>query len=66
MLLDKSEALVGPNDLKNGGVAVTLAKSPVLFDLTNGAKVNKAKITTTNVVAKNGVIHVIDKVLVPN
>jgi transforming growth factor-beta-induced protein len=57
--------VVGPLDLKNGGVLVTLAKSPVLFDLTSGAKIGKAKITTTNVVAKNGVIHVIDAVLIP-
>jgi len=57
--------IVGPTDLKNGGVAMTLAKSPILFDLSSGAKVNTAKITTTNVVAKNGVIHVIDAVIVP-
>ena len=56
---------VGPADLKEGGAAVTLAGSPVLFALKDGAKINDAKITTTNVVAKNGVIHIIDTVIVP-
>jgi transforming growth factor-beta-induced protein len=57
--------VVGPLDLKEGGAAVTLADSPVLFTLKDGAKIDGAKITTTNVVAKNGVIHIIDTVLVP-
>ena len=56
---------VGPVDLKEGGAAVTLSGSPVLFALKDGAKINDAKITTTNVVAKNGVIHIIDSVIVP-
>jgi transforming growth factor-beta-induced protein len=56
---------VGPLDLKEGGAANTLAGSPVLFALKDGAKVNAAKITVTNVVAKNGVIHIIDTVIVP-
>ena len=43
----------------------TLSGSPVLFALEDGAQINGAKITTTNVVAKNGVIHVIDTVIVP-
>ena len=57
--------IVGPLDLKEGGAAVTLADSPVLFTLKDGAKIDGAKITTTNVVAKNGVIHIIDTVIVP-
>jgi transforming growth factor-beta-induced protein len=56
---------LGPVDLKEGGAATTLAGSPVLFALKDGAKINDAKITTTNVVAKNGVIHIIDTVIVP-
>jgi transforming growth factor-beta-induced protein len=59
------QGTVGPVDLKEGGAANTLAGSPVLFSLTGGAKINEAVITTTNVVAKNGVIHVIDSVIVP-
>jgi transforming growth factor-beta-induced protein len=59
------KGIVGPLDLKEGGAAVTLADSPVLFSLKDGAKIDNAKITTTNVVAKNGVIHIIDTVIVP-
>jgi uncharacterized surface protein with fasciclin (FAS1) repeats len=56
---------VGPLDLKDGGIATTVAGSPVLFDLSKDAMVNDAMITTANVVAKNGVIHVIDAVILP-
>jgi transforming growth factor-beta-induced protein len=59
------EGAVGPADLKEGGAAKTLSGSPVLFTLTGGAKINEAVISATNVVAKNGVIHVIDDVIVP-
>jgi transforming growth factor-beta-induced protein len=37
----------------------------VLFSLKPGAKINDATISMTNIVAANGVIHVIDKVIVP-
>jgi len=43
----------------------TLAGFPVLFVLSEGARVNDANIVATNVLATNGVIHVIDKVLLP-
>ncbi|HET8935783.1 MAG TPA: fasciclin domain-containing protein [Polyangiales bacterium] len=56
---------VGTLDLKEGGAATTVAGSPVLFTLKDGAKINDAVISVTNVVAKNGVIHVIDSVIVP-
>ena len=56
---------LGPLDLKEGGAALTASGAPVLFSLKDGAKIDAAKITITNVVAKNGVIHVIDAVLVP-
>lgn len=59
------EGSVGPLDLKEGGAAKTLAGSPVQFSLKDGAKIDTAKITTTNVVAKNGVIHIIDAVIIP-
>ncbi len=35
------------------------------FDTTSGVKVNDAKVTTADIDADNGVIHVIDKVLLP-
>ena len=59
-------------ELANGDV--TMAddnKGKVTIDLTNGATVkgksntSASKITTANILATNGVIHVIDKVLLP-
>jgi len=38
----------------------------VTVSLTSGVKNNDAAVTTANVLTKNGVIHVIDTVLVPN
>ena len=37
----------------------------VAFSFENGVMVNDANITTTDVIASNGIIHVIDKVLTP-
>ena len=38
---------------------------PLSFSIGNGAMVNDANITMTDVIASNGIIHVIDKVLSP-
>jgi len=57
--------LAGPLDLKDKGVLTTVNGSPVLVDLSDGVKIAAAKVTTANVVASNGVIHVIDTVIVP-
>jgi uncharacterized surface protein with fasciclin (FAS1) repeats len=43
----------------------TLAGYPVLFDLSNGPKINSSNITVTDIYTRNGVIHVIDAVLLP-
>ena len=43
----------------------TVEGSTVAITLTDGAKVNDATVTTADVMASNGVIHVIDKVLIP-
>lgn len=52
-------------DLKDGMKAATVEGAEVTIDLDNGAMVNEAKIVTADVAADNGVIHVIDKVLMP-
>ena len=52
-------------DLKDGMKAATVAGVEVTVDLDNGAMVNDAKVVTPDVAADNGVIHVIDKVLMP-
>jgi uncharacterized surface protein with fasciclin (FAS1) repeats len=51
-------------DLKEGMQAETLAKKNVTISL-NPVKVNDATVVTPDVAASNGVIHVIDQVLLP-
>ncbi len=52
-------------DLTDGLEAATVNGQKVMFDLTGDPMVNDASITTVDIEATNGVIHVIDKVLVP-
>lgn len=58
-------------DLPNvTGEVATVNTAKIKFDLTNGAKVvgktsGNSTITVANILATNGVIHVIDKVLLP-
>lgn len=52
-------------DLVDDSTPATVQGSTVTIDLDNGAMVNDAKVVTADVDASNGVIHVIDKVLVP-
>ncbi len=59
------DGAVGAGDLLAGEVPTLLENQSVTVDLTNGAKINDATVTMANVLAKNGVIHVIDMVLIP-
>ncbi|MBL9048781.1 MAG: fasciclin domain-containing protein [Tabrizicola sp.] len=43
----------------------TVQGQTVHVDGRNGVKVNKSRVTTADIIASNGVIHVIDKVLLP-
>lgn len=52
-------------DLKDGMKAATVEGAEVTIDLDGGPMVNDAKVVTADVAADNGVIHVIDKVLIP-
>jgi len=52
-------------DLSDGLMVETLQGETISFDLTDGAKVNMSMITGADIQATNGVIHVIDEVLVP-
>jgi uncharacterized surface protein with fasciclin (FAS1) repeats len=52
-------------DLKDDTMAKTVQGEEVKIDLDNGAMVNDAKVVTADVEASNGVIHVIDKVIMP-
>ena len=53
------------SDLTEGLTAATVQGDKVTFTLDGGPKVNDAKITAADVAASNGVIHVIDKVIMP-
>jgi uncharacterized surface protein with fasciclin (FAS1) repeats len=52
------------SDLKAGDVK-TVQGSAVAVSLTDGAKINDAKVIAADVAADNGVIHAIDTVLMP-
>lgn len=52
-------------DLSEGLKAKTVQGAEVTVTLEGGAKVDDARVTTADVVASNGVIHVIDKVIMP-
>jgi uncharacterized surface protein with fasciclin (FAS1) repeats len=52
-------------DLEDGMSAETVQGGGVMIDLDNGPMVNDAKVVSADISADNGVIHVIDKVLLP-
>jgi uncharacterized surface protein with fasciclin (FAS1) repeats len=52
-------------DLKDNTTAKTVQGGEIKIDLDNGAMINDAKVVTADIVADNGVIHVIDKVIMP-
>lgn len=51
--------------LKNGTKVKTLNGQTITVKNKHGVMVNKSKVTATDIVATNGVIHVIDTVLLP-
>lgn len=57
-------SIVTSGDIMNGSVT-TLEGSDVLVDLASGVMVNNASVTLADVSSQNGVVHVIDKVLIP-
>jgi len=52
-------------DLSEGMSAGTVQGSPVTITLAGGPKVAGANVTTADVEASNGVIHIIDQVILP-
>lgn len=52
-------------DLSDGMMAKTVEGSEITIDLDNGVMVNDATVVTADIEASNGVIHVIDKVIMP-
>ena len=53
-------------DLENGMTASTLSGQTISVNLTDGVKINSSTVTAADIEATNGVIHVIDTVLVPS
>ena len=52
-------------DVVNLKSAKTVEGSEVKIDASNGVKINGSTVTTADVAADNGVIHIIDSVLLP-
>ena len=59
------EGSVLSTDLVDGMEATTLQGEAVVVDLTDGVKINTSTVVSADIAAANGVIHVIDSVLVP-
>ena len=56
---------VKSTDLKDGMEAATVQGEKIEADLSYGVKINDAKVTAADVMATNGVVHIIDKVILP-
>ncbi len=52
-------------DLQDDMEAETVQGTTVMIDLDNGVMVDDATVTTADIEASNGVIHIIDKVIMP-
>ena len=52
-------------NLSDGMMAETLKGDELMIDLSDGVMINDSNVVTADIEATNGVIHVIDKVLVP-
>lgn len=53
------------SDLSDDMMAATVQGGEVMIDLDSGVMVNDATVTAADIEASNGVIHVIDKVILP-
>jgi len=52
-------------DLKSGMNAKTVEGEDVMVDLSKGVMVNNATVKKADIKASNGVVHIIDKVILP-
>ena len=58
-------AKVMSTDLTNGQTAATVQGEDIMVDLTDGVMISGAKVAAADVKATNGVVHVINKVILP-
>lgn len=58
-------AQVMSTDLSNGQKAATVQGEEIVVDLSDGVMISGAKVAAADVKASNGVVHVIDKVILP-
>ena len=56
---------VGSKDVVKLSEAATVEGSKVMIDASEGVKINNATVTKADIATSNGVIHVIDTVLIP-
>lgn len=56
---------VASTDLRDGMMPATVNGSTITVNLKNGVKINNATVTAADIKTSNGVIHVIDTVLLP-
>lgn len=52
-------------DLQDDTMATTVQGTDIMIDLDNGVMINDASVSAADIAASNGVIHVIDKVILP-
>jgi len=52
-------------DLSNTSVG-TLNGQKIKIDISNGVQINESKVVKADILGSNGVVHVIDRVLIPN
>jgi len=58
--------IVKSTDLSDGQMATTVQGSDIAVKINkNGVMINQAKVTTADIMASNGVVHVIDQVILP-
>lgn len=58
--------IVKSTDLSNGQKARTVQGSEIMVSIDkNGVRINDAKVTAADIEAKNGIVHVIDSVILP-
>ena len=65
LLYHTLDVVVLSTSLSNGSVT-TLNGQDISIDITSGVMINDANVTTADIVVDNGIVHVLDKVLLPS